>query len=534
VGIFSLLFICTTLSSQNQKIDSLLLLLKKIELKKQSFSNDTIRLGLYVNIGWEFDTKDNLIYAHLAEHLADSLLSETKNLNEKIYISKQKEIIFWNIENYYNIKKDTLNEMKFKLKRLDIVQEIKDTENIVSTFYDVANTYGQRGDLLKKLGYFDQGRIFSENLKYKRGIAFFIDAIGNLYQSNGDTLQAVENFQKALSIYSELNDSLWINNMMSELAGYYLGKDTAKSFGYSRKLLAIYQKRRDTIGTINYYSAVGDYYENKKDFVNALVYFNKCLPLEKLTQDPRFLDPTITKGTTLSHIAYIYYLTNDYSHGDEYQLKALSIFQEINDVDAMEYSYYKLASSQFHQNNFTKAKFYNDKALELIEKYNWINNVRNTEYQASQIDSILGNYKEAYFHFQKYILLANKFNREDIRKSAAKQKFQSDLATQKKVDKMSLDKIDAVAKADAHKQKIVLLFVVSGLLLVVLFAGFVFRSLNITRKQKALIEKQKHLVEEKQKEILDSIRYAKRIQNSLLPTEKYIDKNLKRLTDNNT
>ncbi|MFL5764219.1 MAG: tetratricopeptide repeat protein [Bacteroidia bacterium] len=49
------------------------------------------------------------------------------------------------------------------------------------------------------------------------------------------------------------------------------------------------------------------------------------------------------------------------------------------------------------------------------------------------------------------------------------------------------------------------------------------------RERSDLIEIQKTLLEEKQKEILDSIRYAKRIQNSLMPTEKYIDKNIKRL-----
>lgn len=35
--------------------------------------------------------------------------------------------------------------------------------------------------------------------------------------------------------------------------------------------------------------------------------------------------------------------------------------------------------------------------------------------------------------------------------------------------------------------------------------------------------------EEKQKEILDSIHYAKRIQQSLMPTGKYIDKQLRKL-----
>ena len=41
-----------------------------------------------------------------------------------------------------------------------------------------------------------------------------------------------------------------------------------------------------------------------------------------------------------------------------------------------------------------------------------------------------------------------------------------------------------------------------------------------------IIEKQKHIVEEKQKEILDSIHYASRIQRALLTNEKYIYRKL--------
>ncbi|HTL83008.1 MAG TPA: 7TM-DISM domain-containing protein [Bacteroidia bacterium] len=47
--------------------------------------------------------------------------------------------------------------------------------------------------------------------------------------------------------------------------------------------------------------------------------------------------------------------------------------------------------------------------------------------------------------------------------------------------------------------------------------------------QKQQVEKQKEILEEKNKEILDSIHYAKRIQDSLLPSEKYIDRKLKEL-----
>ena len=46
-------------------------------------------------------------------------------------------------------------------------------------------------------------------------------------------------------------------------------------------------------------------------------------------------------------------------------------------------------------------------------------------------------------------------------------------------------------------------------------------------RQKREIEHQKHLVEVKQKEILDSINYAKRIQRAVLPHNKYISEHLK-------
>ena len=53
----------------------------------------------------------------------------------------------------------------------------------------------------------------------------------------------------------------------------------------------------------------------------------------------------------------------------------------------------------------------------------------------------------------------------------------------------------------------------------------------IKAKQKAekQLFEQKKLIEEKQKEILDSIHYAKRIQKTLMPTDKYFEKETERL-----
>jgi hypothetical protein len=59
------------------------------------------------------------------------------------------------------------------------------------------------------------------------------------------------------------------------------------------------------------------------------------------------------------------------------------------------------------------------------------------------------------------------------------------------------------------------------------------RAMNFIDLQKKQIRKQKELVEQKQKEIVDSINYAKRIQKSLLPSEKYIERSLNRLKNKN-
>ncbi|MFL5754442.1 MAG: 7TM diverse intracellular signaling domain-containing protein [Bacteroidia bacterium] len=52
------------------------------------------------------------------------------------------------------------------------------------------------------------------------------------------------------------------------------------------------------------------------------------------------------------------------------------------------------------------------------------------------------------------------------------------------------------------------------------------------QNQKIEVEKQKEKLEEKNKSIIDSINYAKRIQNSLLTSEKYIERKLKELRKN--
>lgn len=76
-----------------------------------------------------------------------------------------------------------------------------------------------------------------------------------------------------------------------------------------------------------------------------------------------------------------------------------------------------------------------------------------------------------------------------------------------------------IAEKDAENPPVALMLIPIGLLMYAVWTHTI-----TIQYAKQTINQQKKIIEEKNKDILDSIRYARRIQNALLPSEKYIDK----------
>lgn len=115
--------------------------------------------------------------------------------------------------------------------------------------------------------------------------------------------------------------------------------------------------------------------------------------------------------------------------------------------------------------------------------------------------------------------------------------FENEKITQIKA--LEEEKREAARKEKEYKQKLVLYSISAGLLIMFIFSVLILRSYRAKQKvnkellvKNEIIAEQKHVVEEKQKEILDSIRYAKRIQMSLLASEKYIQKSIEKQKGN--
>jgi hypothetical protein len=149
-----------------------------------------------------------------------------------------------------------------------------------------------------------------------------------------------------------------------------------------------------------------------------------------------------------------------------------------------------------------------------------------------------GDYHKALDSYELFIQMRDSISNEKTRKEAIKTKFKYEYEKKAAADSIKVAEQRKVFDLKLEKEKTQKTALYVTIVLTIVFSLFMYNRFRITRKQKQLIEikeketsEQKMIIETKHGEIMSSIDYAKRIQHSLLPHEKYIDKTLERLRD---
>ena len=487
----------------------------------------------YLNINY----KDFIKYSQPAIKLIDNLLPTVKDSTYRLLLLSQKAQGFRNIGFYYQNINDTTNGFLYFKKSLTIYTNIKDGDNISSVIRQISNIYYTFSNYPAALSFLEQGYAISVKLHDKYGEANCLRVLGRFYFDQGNVDQSLINYQKSLSLSIMLKDTnSTFSNLMSLGNNYSKIHNVKKSLEYYNKALALCSASYGELALYSprwVYNALGLMYTENKDFENAIINFEKGLSLALKLPHKDWI------RAILNNLGNAYRAKGEIIKAIECHNKALKVAEDINNQGQMQSCFFCLAKDYMAQNNFQKAKKYSELSRAILIKINRVpTGLCDDELMASQIDSALNYGTGAYLHYKNYVYLRDKLKSEEVGKMATKERYQNEYDRQKAEDKAEQNKKDALAIEEKQKQKIITLSVSAGLLLVLLFAVFVFRSFRQKQKsnkqleQKNIeIEEKNKTVEEKQKEILDSIRYAKRIQTALITNEKYIDKSMTRLND---
>jgi serine phosphatase RsbU (regulator of sigma subunit)/Tfp pilus assembly protein PilF len=398
--------------------------------------------------------------------------------------------------------------------------------------------------------YSSEAKALAIQLKYNPGEAYALKYIGLINFYLGNYVQAYQNWEQALKIFEETDDKKSIANMLSNLGVVYSteGND-AKALEYYLKALKLAEEINDTIRKITtfnnigliyskkpasenlalenylqalqlseimeYYDGIGssslnlgELYYKQENYSTALEYFEKSLSAYRNTN-------TVNITNALTYIGKIYVIRKDYDAAIRYQEESLKIAEKLGAQLEMAKASLGLAETFFKSGNNSKAIQYNKNALEIATKLGASNE------KMSSLEGLAKSYAyESDFH-NAYVYLSEAVIVSDTIFSEKNQEQLNILRVQYEIENMLhendiLKKDIEIREIENTKQLTVIFFLVLGFIVTSILIALLSRSNKQKRKANNILEEKNILISEQKKEIMDSIQYAKRIQNAML------------------
>ncbi|MGZ3919628.1 MAG: tetratricopeptide repeat protein [Bacteroidia bacterium] len=408
---------------------------------------------------------------------------------------------------------------------------INDKAGIATVLGNIGVVYKNMANYPKALEYEFKALNMAEELKDKEESARHKANIGLVFLNQEDFEKAIEYLEKALVLFREIKDKDGVANCLGSIGSIYgtMGSRAVTKGDYEKATTEYFQK------ALNYYEEALKLVIEMGELRDVALYYDN---IAVVTKDLGKIAAEAEEKSRLFSVSL------------DYHKKALSINEKIDNTIAIAENHnnigvlYKEMSMTINgagqKAKLMEAESHLKKAETIYKIIGALNYLAITEGVLSEVYSGLGMDQKAYDHYVDHIHLKDTLFNEENKKKTLRAEMNFEFDKKQAIAKAEEEKKEAIAKAEREKEKqknkIIFTSVLAGFCLVLVFSGFVLRSYNQKKKinilitsQKQETEKQKLLIEEKQKEILDSIHYAKRIQTALLTNEKYIARTLQNL-----
>ncbi|MCW3076328.1 MAG: protein serine/threonine phosphatase, partial [Bacteroidetes bacterium] len=351
---------------------------------------------------------------------------------------------------------------------------------------------------------------------------------GYLYKIYGDIKKATDNYFKALNIAEQTGNYNGVASVASNIGIVYRANgNTEKAFEFYKKGLEAAIKSNNQAQIAQGYINYGRYYNSKKDTAAAMKYYRMALDI-----DLKLNNITAT-ALLYNNIGFVYLNSEDYKRATYYFKKSLEIKIQSNDVPDIVMAYNNLGKVYLKRDKTDSAHYFYNIAESLQKKNKF------PEYYGATLNGLYHTYKnkgnmaKALTYLENYKIYSDSLFNNSNKEELTKKEMQYDFEKKEAELKADQEKKEAVALAEGRKQKIILWSVFGILIIAICFSVYIFKiykekqKINIELGEKNhLINHQKELVEEKQKEIVESIQYAEQIQKTLIANHDFVNETI--------
>lgn len=514
------IFFHAIIVAQSPKIDSLKLALK-------SAKHDTIKCNV-LNAMIEEEGDDNIWpqYNEKLKQLAEKNIAA--NTTPKNFYLKKFADALNNFGYLANQKGDSQKALEYHHKSLKIRQEIGDKQGIAGSLDNIGFIYYSHGDISKAVEYFNKSLVILVEIGDKKGIAESLNNLGFIFKDQGDIPKALEYYHKSLKYREEIGDKKGIAISLNNIGLIYNSQgDISKALEYMHKSLRIREEVGDKRGIAESLNNIGFFYDRQGNIQKALEYHYKSLKIREDIEDKQGI------AISLDNIGSIYDNQGDIPKALEQLIKSLKIYEEIGDKPGIAGTIDNIANLILRNGQLQEALVFASKGMQVAKELGFPENIKNSASTLKWIFQKQKKYKEAFEMYELEIKMRDSTNNQETQKASVRKQLQYQYETQARELQNEQDKKDIRASEEKEKQQVITYSILAGLVLVVILALFIYRSYRQKQKandiitlQKKEVESQKYLIEEKHKEITDSINYAERIQRSFLATKEHLDENL--------
>ncbi len=436
------------------------------------------------------------------------------DINSQIASEKSKDSLLTRLKSLTNSQE--------RIKTLSILVETEQDDKIWPKYNEEIIAIAEQN--IKETG---QPKSALDTFYYQK-LSSAIGDRGFLFYMQGNYKKAVDDYNLSIKIGNKVDNKNNAAIMYNNIAGVYMDQNlNDNALVFFNKSLALYAQIGNEDGTAQCYANIASIYDARGRQDTALEFYNKALKIHERHNNFERI------AVIYNNFGTIYSRNKDYGKAIDYLKKSLDMQQQVQNKKGVTFALANIAEVLMRQNKYAEAKTYLLKAYKLAEEMRSPLSIRAPAISLYKVESKLGNWQEALKYYKIYVAAQDSIHSLQNAKTAIEEKIRFDYEKQKAVDQAVHDQEMVVAAEREQKQRIISISVAIGLILMITFAVFVFIRLRISNNQNKIIEKQKQtveeknsLIEEKQKEIIDSITYAKRIQNTLLAHEEYLNEHL--------
>jgi len=423
--------------------------------------------------------------------------------------------------NYYN-------------KAFKVFEQLKDTLNIAKSIVNIAITENDMGKSVEAKAKLIKASNLYKAVNNEKELADCIGNISEILGREGKMDSALLCAFKVLKIRENLKDEKAIGVGLSKISSFYFQmKQDDLALEYIDKSIVQEEKIGNVISKASRINFKGSIYLSMKKYDDAEKCYQEALKMREAIGNKRELFGSfISLGNLNQRI-------KNTDKALDYYLKALKIGEEMGDKHGIAGITNNIGVIYYDKKEYKKSIEYYEKALTLRKTMGDVGELGETYLTLSNSYKETRDFEKAYnFHILYTSLNDSMFNKKFVTSISEMQtKYETDKQKQQ-IDLLEKDqKISEEEIIRKNTQRNA--FALGGILVLGLlfFAvrGYIQKRKDnkIIVQQKELVEiksaeteAQKHLVEEKQKEIIDSINYAKRLQNAILPSQDLIQQYL--------